>query len=351
MRQPDITQGAQAPRLGAEGGARGRAGQTIDYFRAKLEGAESVKILVTGGAGFIGSHVVDAYVAAGHEVRRRRRPLDRAAREPEPEGDASSSVDIADAQTRRADRARAARRAEPSRRADGRAPLGRRPAFDARVNVLGLINLLEAGEHAGVKKVIFASSGGAVYGEQETLSRAGEHPTRPVSPYGVSKRAGELYLSYYHQAVRHAVRRAALRQRLRPAPDPHGEAGVVAIFMSTAAARRDADDQRRRQADARLRLRRRRGARQPRGARAPTYVGAVNIGTGVETDVVTLCAASARGVGQRDRGAARPGQGRRAAAQRLDAARAAQVLGWKPQGGAATKGCSATVAFLSRDSR
>ena len=106
------------------------------------------------------------------------------------------------------------------------------PTFDARVNILGFINLLEAGKNAGVKKVIFASSGGAVYGEQETFPAAEDHVTRPASPYGVSKRAGELYLSYYHQAF--GLPYIALRYAnvYGPRQSTKGEAGVVAIFLS-----------------------------------------------------------------------------------------------------------------------
>ena len=140
------------------------------------------------------------------------------------------------------------------------------PAFDARVNIIGFINLLEAGKNAGAKKVIFASSGGAVYGEQEMFPAPESHVTQPASPYGVSKRTGELYLSYYHQAF--GLPYIALRYAnvYGPRQSTKGEAGVVAIFLSTAAVRQDADHQRRRTADARLCLRRRCGCRQCCGA-------------------------------------------------------------------------------------
>ncbi len=106
------------------------------------------------------------------------------------------------------------------------------PTFDARVNIIGFINLLEACKNTGVKKVVFASSGGAVYGEQDVFPAAEDHPTRPASPYGVSKRAGELYLSYYQQAF--GLPYIALRYAnvYGPRQSAKGEAGVVAIFLS-----------------------------------------------------------------------------------------------------------------------
>lgn len=105
------------------------------------------------------------------------------------------------------------------------------PLFDAQVNVLGTINVLENCRKFKVKKVIFASSGGAVYGEQEIFPAPENHPSRPLSPYGISKLTGEYYLHYYK--VVHGLAYATLRYAnvYGPRQDPFGEAGVVAIFI------------------------------------------------------------------------------------------------------------------------
>jgi len=160
-----------------------------------------VKVLVTGGAGFIASHIVDAYVERGHEVvvfddlsTGQKSNLNPKA--------TVHQVDIANANA-----VKLIEQIKPDLLNHHAAQMDVRhsvadPQFDARVNILGFINLLEACKNAGTKKVIFASSGGAVYGEQDIFPAPEEHSTRPSSPYGVSKRTGELYLSYYHQASR-----------------------------------------------------------------------------------------------------------------------------------------------------
>jgi UDP-glucose 4-epimerase len=204
------------------------------------------------------------------------------------------------------------------------------PTFDARVNILGFINLLEGCKNSGVKKVIFASSGGAVYGEQDVFPAAEDHPTRPASPYGVSKRAGELYLSYYQQAF--ALPYIALRYAnvYGPRQSAKGEAGVVAIFLSLLLTGKipviNGD------------------GRQTRdyvyvgdvvaanvAALDSAFVGPVNIGTGVETDVVTIFRHLRQAVGspiEAPHGPAKPGEQRRSC---VDAGLAAQVLNWRPQ--------------------
>jgi len=151
-----------------------------------------VKILVTGGAGFIGSHVVDAYVAAGHEVvvvddlsTGHRENLNPGARLVEMDIADPKVTDVIAAERPAVLNCHAAQMDVRRSVAD--------PAFDARVNILGTIHLLEGARRAGVRRVILVSSGGAVYGEQDVFPAPETHPTRPVSPYGVSKRAGELY--------------------------------------------------------------------------------------------------------------------------------------------------------------
>jgi len=114
------------------------------------------------------------------------------------------------------------------------------PVHDASVNVVGTLNLLEAGRSASLRQVIFASTGGAMYGEQETFPADEEHPARPLSPYGVAKLAVERYLYFYHEE--YGLNAIALRYAnvYGPRQNPHGEAGVVAIFLDRLLTGRDA---------------------------------------------------------------------------------------------------------------
>src|SRR4030095_1560485 len=106
------------------------------------------------------------------------------------------------------------------------------PLFDARINILGMLSLLEGAREAGVKKIVFASSGGTVYGEQEHFPADETHSMYPICPYGVSKWTGEHYLHYYQ--TEHHIQYVALRYAniYGPRQNPHGEAGVVAIFTT-----------------------------------------------------------------------------------------------------------------------
>src|SRR5215472_1441332 len=155
-----------------------------------------MRILVTGGAGFIGSHVVDAYVQAGHEVVVVD-DLSTGKRENLPPRVRFLQADIQDPAVRQllvGERIEVV--SHHAAQMDVRRSVAD-PLYDARVNILGILNVLEGAREAKVKKFIFASSGGAIYGEQETFPAAEEHPTHPISPYGVSKRAGEHYLYFY----------------------------------------------------------------------------------------------------------------------------------------------------------
>ena len=161
------------------------------------------------------------------------------------------------------------------------------PAFDADVNLLGLINLLEAARRGVVRQVVFASTGGAIYGEQDVHPADETHPVRPVSPYGVAKLASERYLYFYHHE--YGIDATCLRYAnvYGPRQNPHGEAGVVAIFLH----RLLADEQPVINGD---------GSRPATTSTSDDVVRAnlaavgrdgfriYNVGTGVETDVNTL---------------------------------------------------------------
>ena len=288
-----------------------------------------MKVLVTGGAGFIGSHVVDAYVAAGHEVivvddlsTGRHENLNPRAR--------FHQLDITDPAV--VDLVRDARPAVLNHHAaqmDVRRSVTD-PLFDARVNILGTVNLLEAARKANVRRVLFVSSGGAVYGEQEAFPAPESHPTNPVSPYGVSKRAGELYAFFYQ--AEYQLPFVALRYAnvYGPRQDPHGEAGVVAIFtgrmLGAEPVTVNGDGKQTRDyvyvGDV---------ARANLLALESTATGPFNIGTGIETDVSTLARLLLEATGSRSEvrpGPAKQGEQRRSV---VDSRRAAEVLGWRPE--------------------
>jgi UDP-glucose 4-epimerase len=188
-----------------------------------------VKVLVTGGAGFIGSHVVDAYLEAGHEVlvvddlsTGSRANINPAASFYEMDIRESRLADVFEKERPDCVNHLAAQ-------VDVRRSLAE-PLFDADVNILGSVNLLECVRKYPVKRLIYVSTGGAVYGEPEYLPCDESHPIRPVCQYGASKFIVEKYLYMYQ--LNHGVNYAVVRYPnvYGPRQDPHGEAGVVAIF-------------------------------------------------------------------------------------------------------------------------
>ena len=278
--------------------------------------------MVTGGAGFIGSHVVDALLARGDEVLVLD-DLSSGKRENVAEGARLEVVDIREPLD--FDGAEAC--FHLAAQADVRVAV-ERPDHDAAVNVLGTIRVLEAARRTGTQ-IVFASTGGAIYGECDgPVSEDAER--RPLSPYGVSKLAGEEYLAAYNRL--YGTRHVSLRYGnvYGPRQDPHGEAGVVAIFLGALA----------------------RGE-TPRifgdGAQTRDYVyagdvaratlaavgrGAVfNVGTGIETSVLELYELCRRAAGsdtEPELAPARLGELDRSV---LDSSRAGQELGWRPEVG------------------
>jgi len=295
----------------------------------------SSRALVTGGAGFIGSTLVDRLLAEDWQV------------DVVDDLSTGSLANLSDA------------RSQPSRRfsftrldisssavgdlivhrrpdvifhlaaqADVRVSVAR-PAFDATVNILGSLNVFEAAVAAGTRKVVFASSGGTIYGTPEELPVRESHPQRPESPYGVAKKAAGDYLHYYREVRGLEYTALALANVFGPRQDPHGEAGVVSIFAGKLLAHerpmifgdgmqtRDfvfVDDV----VDAFVR-----GAEKGGGL-------LLNIGTGQETSVQQLYDTMARLTGTKGAPryeAERVGELRRSA---LDPGRAEIHLGWKP---------------------
>jgi UDP-glucose 4-epimerase len=302
-----------------------------------------VRIVVTGGAGFIGSHVVDRLVGDGHEVTvvddlstGRRANVNAAARLHVVDLRAPELPRIVDA-TRPAAVVHLAAQAAVSRSVAD-------PAFDASVNVLGMLNLLEACRAATVRDVVYISTGGAAYGDTEVVPTPETHLTRPASPYGVSKVAAELYLDCW--AALHGARGVSLRLAnvYGPRQNPEGEAGVVAIFtrrlLSGRACIINGDGEQTRDyvyvadvADA-----------VTRALGRSTATGAINIGAARETTVNELYRLLARAAGvdrAPEHGPARPGEQRRSS---LTWDRARQVLDWKPST-PLDRGLAETVAW------
>jgi UDP-glucose 4-epimerase len=302
-----------------------------------------MRILVTGGAGFIGSHVVDAYVQVGHDVFVVDN-LSTGKRENLPPQARFLHADIQDPTVRQLI---VTEKIEVVNHHAAQMDVRRSvvdPLYDARVNILGMLNVLEGAREAKVKKFVFAASGGTVYGEQEVFPASEEHPTRPICPYGVSKRAGEHYLYFYN--VEYGLPYVALRYAnvYGPRQDPHGEAGVVAIFTQRLLADEqpviNGDGQQTRDyvfvgdvAQANL------------AALQVGYSGPLNIGTSVETTVSQLFGSLRHLTGSsvpEVHGPAKPGEQRRSV---LAWSRAAQVLHWRPSVGL-EDGLQQTVAYF-----
>ncbi len=302
-----------------------------------------MRILITGGAGFIGSNAADAFVTLGHEVM----VIDNLSTGKKENVPAAARFVLCDITSDTV--VEAIRTFRPEVISHHAAQMNVRasvadPQFDAQVNILGTIRILEAARQNGVRKILFASSGGAGYGEQEKFPADENHPVHPVSPYGAAKMSVELYLNYYR--VQYGLQYTALRYSnvYGPRQDSRGEAGVVAIFserfLRGQAAIVNGDGEQ---------------------TRDYVYVGdvvranvsalergdgmSINIGTGVETSVNTIFRMLRDLSGSRQEeihGPAMPGEQRRSC---LENRMASYELGWYPET-ALEEGLARTLDFF-----
>ena len=299
-----------------------------------------MRAVVTGGAGFIGSHVADALIARGNEVHVVDN-LSTGKRENVPPAAQLHEADI------RTDVSDVFAEVEPdlcfhlAAQIDVRVSVDR-PDLDADVNVVGTIRVLEAAREHG-SKIVFSSTGGAIYGECEAAASE-DHPRAPLAPYGVSKLAAEEYIAAYNRLYGSSHVSLRYGNVFGPRQDPHGEAGVVAIFMSAL-----------------------RNGKTPRiygeGTQTRDYVfvadvvaatvaagghpgGVFNVGSGTETSVLDLYERIQRVAGVErpaENADPRPGELQRSV---LDPSRAQRELGWAPQH-SLDDGLAATWAWIS----
>ena len=288
-----------------------------------------MKVLVTGGAGFIGSHVADAFIRAGHAVA----IVDDLSTGSRAWLNPKATFHAMDIRSGQLAEVFAAERPEAVVHLAAQASVGRSvadPAFDASVNIGGGLNLLDCCRRFGVRRMIYSSSGGAGYGDTDLIPTPEEHPARPASPYGITKVAMEQYVEAW--GALWGMSGVSLRYAnvYGPRQNPHGEAGVVAIFCGRVLAgealvingdglqTRDfvhVDDV---------------AAANLLALERAHVTGPVNIGTGVETSVNAICAALSKAAGSSVdavHAPARPGEQRRSC---LSPKLAERVLGWRP---------------------
>jgi UDP-glucose 4-epimerase len=307
-----------------------------------------MKILVTGGAGFIASHIADKYISEGHTVVIVDDLSSGKSEYINPKA-TFYKADIRDFEALK----EIFEKEKPTVVNHHAAQISVRrsvedPRLDCQINLLGLLNILELSRHSGITKVIFASSGGVVYGDAKQIPTSEDYtPLQPLSPYGVAKLASEYYLNFYKRT--YGINYVALRYGniYGPRQNPHGEAGVIAIFSKKLIK-----------------------GEEPlingdgRQTRDYVYVkdvvaanflslkddvsGAFNIGTSKETDVVYLYSQISQILGKTGdpkHGEAKLGEQKRSC---LNAELAYKVLGWKPKY-SIEEGLKETVEFFKNN--
>ncbi len=288
-----------------------------------------MRILVTGGAGFVGSHVVERLLTDGHAVT----VVDNLVTGRRENVAPAAALHVCDIRSPRLRQVVAAARPDVVVHVAAQAAVARSvadPVLDASVNVVGTVAVLDAARRFGVGRVVYTSTGGAAYGDTDVRPTPEDHPARAASPYGVSKVAAERYLECWTTLFGTSTLALRLANVYGPRQDPQGEAGVVAIFCHRLLSGQDCiingDGEQTRDyvyvedvADA-----------VARAVVRPETTGILNIGTGVETTVNELYRrlAPLAGVTRPARhGPPRPGEQRRSV---LDASRAKARLGWAP---------------------
>ncbi|MBF0517167.1 MAG: GDP-mannose 4,6-dehydratase [Nitrospirae bacterium] len=316
-----------------------------------------MKILVTGGAGFIGSNVVDGFISAGHDVV----IVDNLFTGKLENINAKAKLYVMDVRSAELKKVfeiekpdvvdhHAAQMSVPASVND--------PRFDAEVNVLGAVNILQCAIAYGTKKIIFASTGGAIYGEADVIPTAETYPGNPLSPYAITKQTTELYLHFYaaHYGLKYTVLRYA--NVYGPRQVPHAEAGVVSIFMErlisgglpTIYHYEDAPDGMTRDYCCVKDV-----VRANVMALSAADMQIVNISSGVETSTMQLYRSILEALRQRGiakdakfdtpfKGPARPGDLRRSC---LNNSKASQSLNWQPEYDL-NKGIASTVEHFLR---
>lgn len=306
-----------------------------------------MKILVTGGAGFIGSHVVDAFLAAGHDVAVVDNLTTGDARWINPRA-SFHEVDLRSAELGRVFETE---RPEVVAHLAAQASVGRSvtdPAFDASVNIGGGVALLECCRRYGVRRVIYSSSGGAGYGDTDVIPTPESHPSLPISPYGITKVAVEHYVAAWIGI--YGISGISLRYAniYGPRQNPQGEAGVIAIFCHRLLTGQppiiNGDGGQTRDYTYVEDV----AAANVKALEHPETTGGVNICTGIETSVNDLYGALVQAAGskiQAEHAPARPGEQRRSC---LSPARASSALGWTPTVSLA-EGLRRTFGFFKKE--
>ena len=306
-----------------------------------------MRVLVSGGAGFIGSHVVDAFLSAGHQVV----VVDDLSTGKRSRVNPGATLHVMDLRSERLASVFETERPEAVAHLAAQAAVPRSvsdPAGDASVNVLGSLNLLDCCRRFDVRRIIYSSSGGAGYGDTEVIPTPEDHPTHPASPYGITKVAVEMYVRVWGPLFGIAGVSLRYANVYGPRQDPEGEAGVVAIFChrfltgQTPVINGDCEQTRDYVYVDDV------AAANLRALEHPEVTGCVNIGTGIETSVNEICRTLARAGGfdvTPRHGPAKPGEQRRSC---LSPTLAKRVLSWTPEVNL-HEGLARTLEFFKRE--